>query len=112
MSDTEARIKEYRAKIEELETAKAFYLDKWTSSYKKIEELTLELTGCRDLIATLRNRVAEGESRVKELEGALKLCKIELFWLIDQVMARPGGSVWRAYDAAKAALLTEASDGK
>lgn len=51
------------------------------------------------------------KARVKELEGVIRLCKFELAWLIDQVKATPGGSVWQAYEAAKAALLTEVSDG-
>ena len=38
------------------------------------------------------------------LLAALKECRHELWWLMQQVKARPGGSVDRAHEAAKAAI--------
>lgn len=77
----------------------------------QVAQLTLERDGCRDLIATLRNRVAEGESRVKELEGAIRATGekvrtgIHCRWVDHHNWCCDCKKISAEYDA----LLTEAS---
>ncbi len=77
----------------------------------QVAQLTLKLTGCRDLIATLRNRVAERESRVKELEGAIASIRDGCLTRASNWNAEAGIEL-REVAAELSALLTEASDGK
>ena len=62
MSDTEARIKEYRAKIEELETAKAHYHDKWLNARENIGDMNQENATLRAQIAQLTLELAAANS--------------------------------------------------
>ena len=84
----------------------------------QVAQLTLELTGCRDLIATLRNRVAEAESqrnRVREWAEAYANT-IRKRMAADRCRGDHGAYVANETVLADldtlAAQPTEASDGK
>lgn len=91
----------------------------------QVAQLALELTGCRDLIATLRNRVAEGgqenaqlqlelkERRIQELRE--RIGKYEIM-LIESASVGGSRNFYMESQVEKMekelAMLTESSDGK
>ena len=87
----------------------------------QVAQLTLERDGCRDLIATLRSRVAERECDLTRIAEAQRPhCTTECIEGVWWAKGKSGG-VYGPHStereallevAEMAALLTEASDGK
>ena len=124
--NTETRIKEYRAKIEELETAKAKYHDWWLNAMEnagaaererddlraQVAQLTLERDGCRDLIATLRSRVAERECDLTRIAEAQRPhCTTECIEGVWWAKGKSGG-VYGPHSTEREALLEVAEMGR
>lgn len=70
-------------------------------SRENLEKLAVELTA---EVLRLRKPPKYSDADVERLVDAAKLMVIEMAYLIEQVKARPDGSVCRAYEAGKAAL--------
>ena len=87
----------------------------------QVAQLALELTGCRDLIATLRSRVAERECDLTRIAEAQRPhCTTECIEGVWWATCKSGG-VYGPHSTERDALLevaemaartTEASDGK
>lgn len=82
--------------------------DEWKGAHDALERVDLKT---RD---RLRQAEAERDALAAQIAGlreALVSCVVELSWLIQQVKARPGGSVDSAYRAGLAALAASAPEG-
>ena len=83
MSDIEARIKEYRAKIEELETAKAVYYDKWLNARENIGDMNQENATLRAQVAQLTNDVEKWSGLYSRLQDERAADFAKWFKIID-----------------------------